>query len=302
MKDLTITPARCTLAYSCSSVEYKAPGGASFSSVSSVKCTDFESTPNLATNKQMKLKTDQSTNKRYSGGTKSFKPGVYKVTLKAKVNGVTEVVGTTSKTFTYQFTLTDPCDPPTSLTVVDTANFDYTIADAAVTTSTKPFVITPSYCPFDVSIVIPTVSSESPTTQTSTNKVTGDVFSTSYSKDLKIKALTQTITRTATSKSAYTTKNTAKTKVDDFVITFKNPCINSSKVKVTAPAGANKGQTFAPDNKYGGQKTTYTLNPFTITPSICTITYKCSSVTPSTSSVLKCPSDFNTSKKLEFTL
>lgn len=99
--DLTITPSRCTLTYSCESVTYQAPGTISFVSQSPVTCSDFDGAYNINTDKRMRLLVDQADNGRYSGGAKEFAPGTYQVTLKALVNGVTESAGTTSKTFTY---------------------------------------------------------------------------------------------------------------------------------------------------------------------------------------------------------
>ena len=96
--------------------------------------------------------------------------------------------------------------------------------------------------------------------------------------------------------------NTAKTAVDTVVVTFKNPCITQGKVSVTPPAGANNGQTFPAENRYAGATSTYTVTEYTITPSICPITYTCKSVSPLTSSKITCPANFSTAKSITATL
>ena len=53
----------------------------------------------------------------YADGT--FTPGVYTVTITGTVVGS---VGPQEKTTTFDLTLVDPCDPPTSVTGVDFAN------------------------------------------------------------------------------------------------------------------------------------------------------------------------------------
>lgn len=91
----------------------------------------------------------------------------------------------------------------------------------------------------------------------------------------------------------------AKTAVDTVVITFKNPCIVQGKVSATPPAN---GQTPPAENRYAGATSTYTLSEYTISPSICPLTYTCKSVSPLTSSKIKCPADFNSAKSITATL
>lgn len=77
INDLTITPSRCTLTYSCESVTYQAPGTISFVAQSPVTCSDFDGAYNINTNKRMRLLVDQAISRRYSGGAKTFAPGTY---------------------------------------------------------------------------------------------------------------------------------------------------------------------------------------------------------------------------------
>ena len=111
------------------------------------------------------------------------------MTLKALVNGVTEVGGTTSKTFTYEFTLNDPCDPPNSLTVVDTADFDYFIGKVFAEVKTmEAFVIDPNYCLFDVVRSVPDVGVETPSSiAAGATTADPDTLTVDYKKDLTIK-------------------------------------------------------------------------------------------------------------------
>ncbi len=54
------------------------------------------------------------------------------------------------------------------------------------------------------------------------------------------------------------------------VITFLDPCID--------PILASTAQNGPAADKYTGSAITYTLNPFTITPAFCEISYSCDSV------------------------
>ena len=58
-----------------------------------------------------------------------YRPGTYTVTITGTVDDVVDVVpGTSSKTATFEFTLTDPCDPPTKFeNSEEIKNQDYTI-------------------------------------------------------------------------------------------------------------------------------------------------------------------------------
>ena len=58
-----------------------------------------------------------------------YRPGTYTVTITGTVDDVDDVVpGTSSKTATFDFTLTDPCDPPMKFELEsEIADLDYTI-------------------------------------------------------------------------------------------------------------------------------------------------------------------------------
>ena len=163
-----VDPEICVLTYSCVSVEFKAAGDANFGDTASdIGCGDFENTslqdPN---NVEQYLIVNQATGGYYSGGAKTYKPGEYQVTIKGAINGVTETAQT-AKTVTYIFTLTDPCDPPTSLTFTPSSDFSYKITDTAVNTPIPTFTITPNYCLYDVTTDIGTLNIESSKTPTS---------------------------------------------------------------------------------------------------------------------------------------
>jgi hypothetical protein len=53
-----------------------------------------------------------------------------------------------TKQFTFTVTLVDPCDPPTSLTLVSLTDQEYTITETAKTYTQPDWTIAPSYCPF----------------------------------------------------------------------------------------------------------------------------------------------------------
>ena len=127
LNPFTVTPDCCTLTYSCESISEL--GEAS----SSISCSDFESSITLEGSSRLQLNPTSTEYTQLS----PWRPGTYTVTIKALVNEASsDVPGTTSKTTTFDFTLVDPCDPPTSIVVPASdavADFGYSIGDPKVT-------------------------------------------------------------------------------------------------------------------------------------------------------------------------
>lgn len=222
----------------------------------------------------MKLIVDQATGQYYVNGGVTYPPGEYRVTVKGAINGVTETVST-AKVTTYVFTLTDPCDPPTSITFSATSNLSYKITATAVNTAIPTFTITPSYCLFGVDTTIGALSNPhqaiTPTTYDSTNKR----YTTSYSADLAIVGATQTITTTATPTSIHqinANNQTPKIVSDSFTITYASPCLDPALAAITVPT-----QAATVDNSYTGAAT-WTYTPVTVQGALCPITLTCESV------------------------
>jgi len=155
-----------------------------------------------------------------------YRPGTYTVTVEANVDNVPTISGQTQKSTTYTFTLTDPCDPPNSITIqAPDPDVDYTITQPALTITPSVFVADPSFCLFTVSSSISTLSGgQTPISESA------DVFTVSYSADNAIVGQTQTITRTATSYSIYeaNTSNRISSSPDSFTVTYLNPCLTLS--------------------------------------------------------------------------
>ena len=73
-----------------------------------------------------------------------YAPGTYRVTITGTASRLTDQL---IKTATFDLTLVDPCDPPTSLTKPAFDNYMYTIADNNANPYTYPvFVVSPDYC------------------------------------------------------------------------------------------------------------------------------------------------------------
>ena len=66
-------------------------------------------------------------------------PGAYSFTYLVEA-------GIESDQFTIDLVVTDPCDPPTSLTKVDMENQSYTLTDTDKSYTHPDFNISPDYC------------------------------------------------------------------------------------------------------------------------------------------------------------
>ena len=235
----------------------------------------------------MKLIVDQSAGQYYVNGGKLYKPGDYRVTVKGAIPGVTETAST-AKTTTYTFTLTDPCDPPTSITFSATSDFNYKITATEENRAIPTFTITPNYCLFDVTRDIGTLSNphqavSSPTSYDQVNTR----YTTSYGLNLDILGATQTITTTATPRSVHqinTNNQVGATVSDSYTITYVTPCDDPTLAAITVPT-----QTATTDNSYTGDAT-WTYTPVTVLGGLCPITLTCESVSgPASVGGFECP-------------
>jgi len=160
-----------------------------------------------------------------------YRPGTYTVTVEGAIDGVAAPVeGDTKHTFTFSFTLTDPCDPPTSL-VADTSDLTYKITATATTITPVAWVITPSYCKFNKNEVI----NANDLGLTAITEPSDDVFSVFYDADLNLVGKTQTITRTATSYSDYQANTDNEVvSTDTITVTYATPCDDTSLTTITS--------------------------------------------------------------------
>ena len=109
----TVTPARCTVTYSCSSVVLA--GG-----VSNIDCDDLVYDD---ANKKFVFNGDTS---KYTDGVAPWIPGTYTVNIDGTVDNST---GPTTDSSSFDIVLPDLCAPPTSITASTAADLAYTISD-----------------------------------------------------------------------------------------------------------------------------------------------------------------------------
>ena len=142
----------CTLEYSCESVTWAGTGDSPITCANFT--SDFDFSQGDASDGTMNLTVDSSL---YG----SYEPGVYSINLLVNTTEATTVsAGTTSKQFTWSFTLTDPCDGPTSITVnaATDANYDYKITDTFTPVANTTFTIDPDFCLYEVTSTVGAIS------------------------------------------------------------------------------------------------------------------------------------------------
>ena len=188
---------------------------------STISCVDI-----VTNTARMNLDADNYNNDVDNG---QVIPGVYTFTYKVSVPESPGVF----KTFTVDYTVNDPCDPPDSLAVPTLTDQSYVIGDTAKTYVHADFVPVPAYCPFDISYTIESLTNTNePITVVEADKT----FTIDYIADLTpVTEGPLNVKITAVSKSKYTTVNTPLTKENDFDVSFSNPCVDSAYVTISAP-------------------------------------------------------------------
>ena len=137
-------------------------------------------------------------------------PGDYVYTFKVSSGGSDAAL---NPTFEITFTLTDPCDPPVSVTSAGLTSQTYTITDTELQYQFTEFAVVPSFCPVDYTSQETTFNNDN---GQATNAVTLSqsaerTYLVEYSADLSPVGVGQTVTLTATSTSIYGVTNTVKT-------------------------------------------------------------------------------------------
>jgi len=198
-------------------------------------------------------------------------PGTYTVTFTGTATDSSQ-----TKTTTATLVLTDVCDPPTALNAPTLTDQTYIVTDVAHPTYThQAFTATPSYCPFDLSYTLGTISGTSDSALTRS----GTTFSFSYNSEISdYSTVTQTTTITASHKSIYNASPVGPTTQSaSFTTSFTDPCITSGYVTLTiAATDATK------TDSYSGSTISNAIS-VTTNPSWCPVTVTCDTVTPSSS-------------------
>ena len=142
-------------------------------------------------------------------------------------------------TKTFIITLVDPCDPPISVTGTDFTNQEYTLTDNQKEYTHPAFTVSPGYCPivYTITETLLTAGDSAIVNDITGTKTDVTTFQYHYDKDLAPLGQTQTITVTAKSTSKYGVNNPTEVKEDSrsFILSFKNPCIDTSFVMIVAP-------------------------------------------------------------------
>ena len=159
----------------------------------------------------------------------TYKPGVFKVTI-------TGTAGSLTQTAVIEFTLSDPCDPPLSITVASLVDQTYRLADMSAAPYTHAdFTVVPDYCPLKYTYSETSLTDSDGNSETAISR-TDKTFTFSYDKDdapVSPVAQTQTVTITATSDSKYPTSFPKKSDSASFDLDFTDPCQSSATSSVT---------------------------------------------------------------------
>jgi len=212
-------------------------------------------------------------------------PGTYTVTI---LGTATESSETQSATF--EMTLTDVCNPPTTLTAPGYEDQSYVLTLTGQSYTPTDFVADPAWCPFTTTFEITDLDPN--TLPSAVTKGTSLTWDFSYDQDLapvSPTAQTQTVTVTATAVTAKTdfnagALNVEKVTSDDFELSFVNPCLSEQYATLTATTQADNTLT----DSYSGTSLTFTHTPFTVVPDICPLTITCKSITGPSTDVLLC--------------
>jgi len=285
LNQFTITPSICGVTYACTGIT-RSDGLKTGSGAEYIACSDVSfdgnfdgSTDGLGAVTDGKL-TFSATGTDYTNDVRP--PGTYTVTITGTATESSE-----TQTATFSFTLTDVCNPLTSLTAPGYVDQTYVLTATGQSYTPTDFVASPSYCPFTTAHTISDLSPAS--LPDAVSKGSGLTWDFAYSQDLLPLGQTQTVTVTATATTAKTSFNSGApnvptTQTDDFDLTFTNPCLSTTYT--TLSSSAQGTSSFTDD--YSGASQTFTYTPYTVTPNICPLTVTCKSITGPSTGVLNC--------------
>ena len=128
--------------------------------------------------------------------------------------------------------MTDPCDPPTSLTKVAFENQSYTLTDVDQSYTHPDFSISPDYCTFDYSYVIQAFNDGGNDLAT-VIKRDGRTLNFFWDTNKSPLGQTQSVEATGTSTTIYNRNNAQITDVSAFTLDFADPCIDADFVTIT---------------------------------------------------------------------
>ena len=153
-------------------------------------------------------------------------PGTYTFTYQV-------AAGTGSETFTIDLVVTDPCDPPTSLTKVALENQSYTLTDNDKFYTHPDFSISPDYCPVDYSYDATTIVDGSDNYATTVFISEEKKLQFFWDTNKSPLTQTQTVTVTGTSTTIYNRNKAPETDSSTFTLDFADPCIDANFVTIT---------------------------------------------------------------------
>ena len=173
------------------------------------------------------------------------------------------------------FTLTDICDPPTSITVPNPviAAYTYNIRDETKTYSHSEFTIEPALCTFDYSYTVDNLLSNGGTAVDSLPTAPSLAFGFVYDGPSSCIDDTQAITVTATSKSKYTATQARTVEAQSFNLVIAEPSVCQNAYLTASTDTANPAA-----DAFSGTAAGTTVTAYDVIPLTCTITYACTGV------------------------
>ena len=171
-------------------------------------------------------------------------------------------------------TITDPCDPPASISppVPGLVDQSYTLTDPSAPDYVHAeFTTDPAFCEITYSYNIdPLDNGLSAVTQSGGDR-TFQFFYDNDNTPIDATVETQLVTVTATSSSKFGVTQPTISTTDDFEVSFNDPCVVPGLVTITPTT-----QVAQPlEVKYDNVPVQFNYNEFTVSPSYCEATVTC---------------------------
>ena len=145
-------------------------------------------------------------------------------------------VNFSSDSFTVTQKVVDVCDPPTvAASTASPTSVAYTIGDSATSVTVPAFTVNPNFCTIAYTQTAPKLADGSTAITPSANKRD---FSVAYTTKLTpaVNSESTTVKITAAPTTIYGSATGTISASVSVAVTYKNPCIDKTKISISAPA------------------------------------------------------------------
>ena len=160
---------------------------------------------------------------------KTVEPGIYTIIYNVCVDGLPD----TCEEMPITIVLSDPCNPPASITTPTLDDQDYVITDHMIPYTHPDFVADPAFCPVRYEYDVPSLRNGNKIIE---QKGGDQKFETYYEADLSPIDEDITVTIKAISESGWTTTRDIESSPGTFVVRSEGPCDNTDYVNIIPKA------------------------------------------------------------------